>query len=135
MNAVWLPQEVEVDVSRRGLQKTTVVGLAKAQVKESIRRAKVVTLNRLRLPKPCQRRARRREDGGAALDVPVATAGNRLAAPAARLPGLSHWSMGSSDRAAKPIEAHTLAEIVAALLGSTPLLWPGSKVDSYPLRF
>jgi magnesium chelatase family protein len=40
-----LPCEVEVDVSHRGLQKTTVVGLAQAAVKESIERVKAAILN------------------------------------------------------------------------------------------
>jgi magnesium chelatase family protein len=37
--------EVEVDVARRGLQKTTVVGLAQAAVKESIERVKCAIIN------------------------------------------------------------------------------------------
>jgi magnesium chelatase family protein len=40
-----LPCEVEVDVSQRGLQKTTVVGLAQAAVKESIERVRRSIIN------------------------------------------------------------------------------------------
>jgi magnesium chelatase family protein len=35
-----IPCEVEVDVSQRGLAKTTIVGLAQAAVKESIERVR-----------------------------------------------------------------------------------------------
>src|SRR5437762_3967119 len=40
-----LPCEVEVDVAHRGLEKTTVVGLAQAAVKESIERVKRAIIN------------------------------------------------------------------------------------------
>ena len=39
------PCEVEVDVANRGLEKTTVVGLAQAAVKESIERVKRAVIN------------------------------------------------------------------------------------------